>query len=181
MRNKQAAMEMSVGTLVTIVLLMAVLILGIFLIKNIFSGSTDAVENINNELQNQINSLFTQENQKLVIYPASRGITVKKGDTPKGFAFSVRNRDVESAEFTYTVTASDISKCGSSFTEAKANNYLLSGTGKFNLGPGDLLEQARLVKFEIPETAPPCTIVYNLDIKKTGVSYSNADVFVTVK
>ena len=38
--NKKAAMEMSVGTIVTIVLLMSVLVLGIFMIQKIFSGST---------------------------------------------------------------------------------------------------------------------------------------------
>ncbi|MEK6917320.1 MAG: hypothetical protein AABW51_00035 [Nanoarchaeota archaeon] len=182
MKSKSGAMEMSVGTLVTIVLLMAVLILGIFLVRKIFVGSSDAIDSVNNQLNDQINKLFTEDNaKKLVVLPDSRSISLKKGDDPKGFAFSVRNSDVEQAEFTYDVTADDVSKCGSSFTQVKADNYLLGGTGKFNLGPGNSLDQARLVKFQIPDTAPPCTIIYDLEVKKDGVSYSGANVFVTIK
>jgi len=36
MKSKRAAMEMSVGTIVTIVLLMTVLILGLVLVRSIF-------------------------------------------------------------------------------------------------------------------------------------------------
>ena len=36
--NKKAAIEMSIGTIVTIVLAMSMLILGMVLVKNIFSG-----------------------------------------------------------------------------------------------------------------------------------------------
>ena len=36
MKSKRGAMEMSVGTIVTIVLLMSVLVLGIFLVQKIF-------------------------------------------------------------------------------------------------------------------------------------------------
>ncbi|MEK6945920.1 MAG: hypothetical protein AABW63_03945 [Nanoarchaeota archaeon] len=181
MKSKSGAMEMSVGTLVTIVLLMAVLILGIFLVQKIFSSGSNAIDSVNNEVQNQINQLFSQEDKKIAVYPTSREITLKKGDTPKGFAFSVKNRDVEQAEFTYSVTASDVSKCGSTFSETKANNYLLGGSGTFSLGPGNALDLARLVKFDIPDTAPPCTIIYNLEVKKAGVSYSGADIYVTIK
>ena len=41
MRDKKAAMEMSVGTIVTIVLLMTVLILGLVLVRTIFSRSEE--------------------------------------------------------------------------------------------------------------------------------------------
>ena len=39
--KKRGAMEMSVGTIVTIVLLMTVLVLGIFLVQRIFTSSTE--------------------------------------------------------------------------------------------------------------------------------------------
>jgi hypothetical protein len=181
LKNRRAAMEMSVGTIVTIVLLMAVLVLGIFLVQKIFSSSSNAIDTVDKEVQSQIEQLFADEGKKIAVYPTSREITLKKGDTPKGFAFSVRNNDVESAEFTYTVDASDVSSCGSGITKEKANAFLLGGSGKFNLGPGNALDLARLVKFNIPETAPPCTIIYDLEIKKATEAYAGADVFATIK
>jgi len=179
--EKKATMEMSVGTIVTIVLLMTVLVLGIFLVQKIFGASTNAIETIDNEVQDQIKKLFTSEGKKLAVYPTSQEITLKKGDTPKGFAFSVKNKDVETAEFSYIVEADDVSDCGSSLTKAKADDFLLGGSGSFSLGPGNSLEIPRLVKFNIPETTPPCTIIYNLEVEKDGVSYTGAQIFVTIK
>lgn len=180
-KHKKAAMEMSVGTVVTIVLLMAVLVLGIFFVQKIFRTGTNAIDTIDSEVQNQINKLFSEEGKKVAIYPTSRQITLDKDDDPKGFAFSVRNNDIESADFSYEVYAVDASKCGSSFRETNANNLLLGGSGDFPLGPGDVMDLPRLVKFDIPESAPPCTIIYNLEIKKEGVPYSVVDIFVTIK
>ena len=179
--TKKAAMEMSVGTIVTIVLLMSVLILGLSLVKNIFSSSKNAIDEIDTAIQNEMNNMFAEEGGKLIIYPKARTIELKKGDDAKGFGFSVKNNDVESHRFSYTVEADDISSCGSGFTLAKAESYLLGGTGTFTLGAGDILEHARLVKFNLPESAPPCTLTYVIDIKMDSEPYSSTDIFVTIK
>ena len=92
---------MSVGTIVTIVLLMTVLVLGIFLVQKIFFSATNAVESIDTEIQNEIKELFTQEGKKIAIYPPSRDVKMKKGDDPKGFAFSIKNLDFENWYFIY--------------------------------------------------------------------------------
>ncbi len=181
MKNKHAAMEMSVGTIVTIVLLMGVLVLGIFLVQKIFKSSVNAIDTVDKEVQSQLEKIFADENKKIAVYPPSRDVRVKKGEDPAGFAFTIRNKDVESAEFTYVVEASDVSKCGSSFTKDKADSYLLGGSGTFNLGAGNSLDLARLVRLDVPETAPPCTIIYNLEVAKDGEPYTGADIYVTIK
>jgi len=181
MRNKKAAMEMSVGTMVTIVLFMIVLVLGIFFIQKIFSTGTNAIETIDSQVQTELQKLFSNEGAKLAFYPTSRDVVVKKGDIPKGFAFQIRNNDVEDAVFTYTTTATDTSKCGSTFSEDYANDMLLSGSGTTPaVGPGDTSE-ATLVKFVIPESAPPCTIGYKLEITKGSSAYSGLNFFLTIK
>ena len=172
---------MSVGTMVTIVLLMVFLVLGIFFINKVSKLGLNAIDTIDSQVQSEIQKLFAEEGRKIALYPTSREIVLKKGDTPKGFAFSVRNIDVESAEFSYSTTASDVSKCGSTFSEEAANNMLLGGTGTFSLGPGDSLELPRLVKFSVPESSPPCTVTYDLEINKDSVPYTSADIFVTIK
>ncbi len=183
-KGKKAAMEMSVGTIVTIVLLVTVLVLGLVLVRTVFSTGTDAVDQIDSALQNQINELFASEGN-LVVYPASRELTLERGDTPKGFAFSVRNdENMKSALFTYDVSANDISRCGD-FSKSEANQMLIASSGSFNLGAGDTLEIPQLVKFDVPETTPLCTIVYKLAVTKTmgGTEspYSSAQIFVTIK
>lgn len=172
---------MSVGTIVTIILLMGVLILGIFLVQKIFSSSTNAIDTVDTEVQSQIEKLFADDAKKIAVYPPSREVKIKKGDDTKGFAFSIRNNDVEEAEFSYTFEASDVSKCGSTLTKDRADNFVLGGSGNFPLGPGSSLDPPRLIKFSVPETAPPCTMIYDLEIKKDGTSYTGAQVFITIK
>ncbi len=178
MKNKKAAMEMSVGTIVTIVLLMSVLVLGLVLVRSVFRSSSNAVDQIDNAVQNEITKLFAEEDKELIVYPTSRTITLRKGDDPAGFAFSVENKGT-SKQYSYTVYASDVSNCGSGFSKTEADSYLLGKTGQFTLERGASLSQARLVRFAVPETAPPCTIVY--DLKVEGVSGSGVNIFVTIK
>lgn len=178
--SKRAAMEMSVGTMVTIVLLMIVLVLGIFFIQRIFTSGTNAIDTIDNQVQSEIQKLFSREDAKLAFYPTSRDVIVKRGDIPKGFAFSVRNNDVENAEFTFSTTATDASKCGSTFTEEDANEILLGDSGTFSVGPGDISE-GRIVKFVVPESAPSCTIAYDLELKKGSITYTGINFFLVIK
>ena len=180
MKSKTAAMEMSVGTIVTIVLLMTVLVLGIFLVNKIFDVGTNAIDSIGTEVENEIQKLFSADGKRLAVYPTSRDIKVKKGDDPKGFAFAVKNIDSEDGTFTYDVIAGDVSRCNS-LTKTEAENFLMSGSGSFSLGSGNSLEPSRLVKLDIPKTANLCTFIYVLEIEKDGNPYATADIFVTIK
>ena len=50
--NKKAAMELSIGTIVIIVLAMSMLILGLVLIKTIFSGAKYNIDTMNDKVRN---------------------------------------------------------------------------------------------------------------------------------
>ena len=181
-KNKKAALEMSMTTIVTIVLIVVTLVLALVLIRTIFTSSTNAVDQVNTAIQDQINQLFTSEGGNLAVYPASREITMSKGSTPAGFAFSVLNPEVNTATFSYSISAGDVHNCGSSFTTDTANSYLLGNSGTFTLGPGNKLDLPILVKFDIPSTAPPCTIIYNLNVNETsGNNAFGTNIFLTIQ
>lgn len=61
MKNKKAAMEMSVGTIVTIVLLMSVLILGLVLVRNIMCSGISITDDITESVEGEIKGLFGQQ------------------------------------------------------------------------------------------------------------------------
>ena len=52
---------MSVGTIVTIVLLMAMLVLGLVLVRTIFTGSTENIKDIDRKVKDQITKLFAEK------------------------------------------------------------------------------------------------------------------------
>jgi len=58
MFSKKAAMEMSMGTIVTIVLLMSVLILGLVFVKNIMCSGIILTDDITASVKNEIKGLF---------------------------------------------------------------------------------------------------------------------------
>ena len=181
-KNTKGAMEMSVGTIVTIVLLMMVLVLGIFFIQKIFSGSNSAIDSVNSQLTSQINQLFSDgKASRLAIYPTSQQITIKKSDsTPKGFAFSVYNDANENKDFTYTVASDDVSNCGNTMTNQIADSYIIGKSGKFSLQPASSLSLAEIVLFSLPQSAPACTVTYDVTVNdNTGATYSSGQVFVT--
>lgn len=180
-KNKRAAMEMSVGTIVTIVLLMSVLVLGIFLVQKIFKSSSNAIDTVDSQIQSQINKLFTNENKDFVIYPSSQQITLKKGDGPKGFAFAVKNPENELESFSYTLEAQDVNGCGSLTTD-QADSWIIGGTGSFDLGPASSNSLPPKILFSIPDQAPACTISYKLAVKESTGNWGDSGViFVTIK
>ena len=168
-KNKKGAIELSIGTIVIVVLAMSMLILGLMLVRSIFSGSTDAVESINKAVVDQINKIFTKSDNRLAIAPPSRIITLKQGSSTKGFAFSVRNKETTEQKFTFTIGLDPSfnikTKCPG-LTKKEADSWVSRPDGSFSLPPGAQLENTILVLFEIPETAPPCTLPYNIEVRK---------------
>jgi len=182
-KNKKAAMEMSVGTIVTIVLLMTVLVLGLVFIRTIFFSSTDNIKAIDQSIKNEINKLFSEDDaRKIVVFPGSRKITIKKGnDEELGFGFSIRNIETTEGAFSYTVAVNDNEindKCG--IVAVEANEWIVAGgSGNINIAPGDKMIDPEFVRFMIPDNAPPCLVRFGIDVKKDGSIYGttlNVDV-----
>ena len=65
-RGKKAAFELSVTTMIVIVLAITMLILGLILIKNIFTAATESVDELNDKVSNEIDKIFTDEDKKIV-------------------------------------------------------------------------------------------------------------------
>lgn len=172
-QNKKAAIEMSVGTIVTIVLSMTLLIGLLFFIRSIVSSGTNAITEVDKQIQSQITKLFTEgdANKKVVVYPTSRDITMKKGDEG-GFAFSIKNINNDVATFSYTVSAKE-KGADCSMTLQQADQIIILGkTGSgINIPSKDTLEDPVLVKFKVPETATGCNIRYGLDVMSGSVQY----------
>lgn len=176
-RNKKAQMQMSVGTIVTIVLLMTVLILGLVLVRTIFKGAIDNVNSIDQSVKTEINKLFAEDDsRKIIIYPPSRKIIIKKGNKNYlGFAFSIRNVEVTEGKFTYEVFVNDPDireNCNINIEEAESW-IKLGRTGSVNIPPGSSMSEPEFVRFLIPDNAPPCAIRYGINVEKDRLQYGS--------
>jgi len=182
-RSKKAAMEMSVGTIVTIVLLVTVLVLGLVLIRSIFTSGVRSVNQIDDKVRSAIDDLFIKdESVKIAFSPSDRKVKIEQGAVSEGFAFSVRNIEKESRKFRYTIAVDsnfDIRKqCNININEAES--WLVINSGSFELDRNSKPANPELVLFNIPENAPSCTLPYVVRVTSDGEFYIEGKVFVTI-
>ena len=164
-------MEMSIGTIVTIVLSMTLLIGGIVLIKNILSSSNNVLDMTDSQLTSQINQFFG-EGSKLVMYPNSKEVTTNVGETT-AFAFGIKNTLIGSGqnnEFTYTTSVSDPGNCGVS--ESIINEWIILGKSGSVQVTHDDISSVR-VNLYIPDSAPLCTFRVQVVVNNDGVLYAS--------
>ena len=179
--NKKGAIEMSIGTIVTIVLSMSMLILGMVLISNIMGGADDITTMTNDQVKNQVAGMFG-EDKKLGIYPDTRQVEVEIGELG-GFGVIIKNLlrgSQPNNEFEYEVVVSDpdiMKKCG--VNDAEALGWITTGrSDKFPIATGET--EAGKVLIEIPEGTSLCTFRYRINVKANGADYDSDLIDVTI-
>ncbi len=84
LKSKKGAIELSIGTVVIIVLAMTMLVLGIVLVTNIFKGATEAVDILDKNVQEEIKDLFNNEKSDVVVkLGPDRSTRIKPGTSTK--------------------------------------------------------------------------------------------------
>lgn len=179
-KNKRAAIELSIGTIVVIVLAMAMLILGLVLVRNIFTGATHNVDQLNKNVEDEINKLFNERGDKIVLYLPKSEADVQQGES-YGIAFGIKNTvegESQAGRFSYKIQSSDI-QTGCQLTLQQADSYIrLGSTGTFDLSPGQI--RYNLVKVQPPSTAPLCEMRYDIIVSKDSQSYDSTFFIVKV-
>ena len=180
-KSTKGAMEMSVGTIVTIVLLMSVLILGLVLVKNIFSSANGAIKLSGTQLDNQISKAFGDSSTRAVMYPTSNALTIKvgKSDAMGVGIKNIANNVNDPTDFTYEVSSPENS-CG--LTNDQAMKLIMLGkatSSPINIPIGQLYSGK--ITFQIPDTMPNCLITYDVNIKRAGTLYATPSFVLTVK
>lgn len=170
--DKKAAFELSMTTIVIIVLAMTLLILGLTLIKKIFTGAIGNVQRLDDKVRAAIDELFLEKEEELIFYLTKNTAEIPQG-TDWGVAFGFSPD--EAGGYTYTVK---LDKDGiwknlcPGIKETDAENILGIGkSGDFGSVYSGAHEYG-LIKFLVPKTFPlDCQIRYRLFIKKDGRDY----------
>jgi len=178
--DKRGAMELSMSTVVIIVLSISLLIVGIYFIQKISKLATGVVDMTDAELRTKINQLFSEED-KLVIYPQSRLVQIKQ-DTSDGVGIGIKNLQTgasASTDFSYVVVATDTSDCGISKTEAES--WIVTGGEESNIPipSGDMMTDRIL--FRIPVGAPLCIAKFRVNVEAGGSAYATDSFNIEVK
>lgn len=161
-KNKKAAIELSIGTVVIIVLAMTMLILGLVLVRNIFKGATDSVDTLNDKVKTEITNIFAEGGSKIAIrLGADKIAKVESGTDGFGIAVGAQTRDGSAVDNTnlkyYLEYTNDLSHGDCNGIEILDHSFTArrSGTYQFEDTSGEN-GYVRLV-FNIEEGAPECT------------------------
>lgn len=173
-------MELSIGTIVIIVLSMSMLIFGMILLRNIFGAAGGAIDLTEDQLNDEIKDLFG-ENKRVTVYPSSGEIEVKQGE-PNAFGVGIKNLNRGDSgggnEFSYEVIVTDTGNCGESETELLG--WIVTGrTDSFTISPGQF--DSGKVRVEVPETSSLCTFRYRINVMNGNDPYDTDSMDITVK
>ncbi len=182
-KKKRAQMEMSVGTIVTIVLSVTLLVGGIFFIQKISKSATGVVDLTDQQLRNQINKLFSEES-RVSIYPGTRLVEIKQESTD-GVGVGIKNLLTGASgdkTFSYVVVVSDTDlekKCGIGADEAES--WIVTGRAENDIPipSGDFSTQK--VLFNIPAGSPLCTIRFRINVNAGETAYATDFFDLTIK
>lgn len=166
-------------TLIIIIGFIIVALVVSSLINPLCIGCGHYVNSSDSQMANQLRQLFSSQTAKVVIYPASRDISLKPGDSSKGFAFSINNTENKSDNFSFIVNLTALGNCSNSVNETTANNYIVKNSGSISI-PYNSTSEPQLIVFNIPKNSPKCALEYALYVYTDSGPYDITLVFVEI-
>jgi len=170
-RNKKAAIQLSMSTIVVLVLAMSMLILGLILVRSIFRGATGSVDEINEKVKGEITGLFADEQSKLVVHLGADRTARIRADTQNfGIGFAARTLDgsaVSAGRMKYKLTLDEASRenCVKQIGRRETEDLFKQSLGtniEFDEFEGDTAFS--IVQIDIPEATELCTQKVFVDV-----------------
>lgn len=175
MHQKRAALELSVSTIVVIVLGVTMLIIGMVLVRNIMCGALGLTGDINSKVQSQITALFGSSSGEEVQCIGEGSDPVQLIPGKLNFVYCGIHAQ-SNAE--YTIRADSVSVEGVSQTELAKWKKSDSWTGQ--VSPGDQSPK-KVVRFEIPNDAPEKLLTIRVTIMRDGRTIDTKDLDFEIK
>lgn len=172
-KNKKGAIELSIGTVVIIVLAMSMLILGLVLIRKIFTGATESVDTLNEKVKGEIANLFTEEGSKVAIrLGADKTATVKQGNrlgVAIGASAEQTIANQNQLQFKLKLLDNSDTGCRQRFQQYYFKDYRFTN---FETPPTlfedyEGLKGYSIIIFDIPKDAPDCEQRVQIIVKDT--------------
>jgi len=161
-KNKKAAIELSMTTIVVVVLSLTLLIMGFILVRSIMCSAIGLTNDVGDKAKKQINDFFDTSSKEVYCVGQGDPTKVSPGVNNVWCGFN------SGTGGTYIVKITEIKSISSSMP--KTIDYMKWVTVKqdsVTVLP-DERESQKLVTVEIPKDAPEGTIRISLEVQKEG-------------
>ena len=187
---KKGAMELSISTIVIIVLAMSMLILGLVLVKNIFTGSTQSINILNEKTQAEIIGMLGNENADVgVKLGPDKLAKISPGTDDFGVAIGAKTLDgsaTDESRLQYKLKLSDTDResCLTILGKTKTEDLLNSKLDTYmNFDEFSGSNSLAIIYFSIPKGTATCTqkILIAVQDTKTSQPVGGASFAISVK
>lgn len=166
-RKRRGALELSIGTIVVIVIAVTTLILGLVLVRSIMCGAVGLTGEVNSKVRGELNRLFGQSGGEVQCIGAGEPVKIIPGQN--NFVYcSIRAK--ETAQYAFTVTSIKFSS--STVTQAQLNTWLAQKDTTFRVAPNDE-EAKKVATILIPEDAPEGLLTLDFAVKRDAQELSS--------
>ncbi|MBI2449596.1 hypothetical protein HYV49_04845 [Candidatus Pacearchaeota archaeon] len=165
--QKRGAIELSIGTIVVIVLAMSMLILGIVLVRSILCGAINLTGDVNTNVKKELQNLFQSTGGEVVCI-GSGGSEVSFVPGRRAQIHCSINAP-DTAEYTIKMIDIQASKSGT-----KVEDWVQTSEWKGRVAPGDSIPKTA-IRLDVPTTAPEENIIVSVEIERNGELISTQD------
>lgn len=175
--EKKGAVELSISTIVIVVLAVSMLVLGLVLIRTIFKSATSVADMSDEQLKNQMSKLYGSDS-KLIVYPDSKEVFISVSEGNGKFGFAIVNGEQgtsRNAKFSYTISVveSTVQKnCNGATAQEMLDKIVTPITDKdILIASGDQSEQ--IVRLQVAQGDSLCLVRYRIDVALNGEPYAS--------
>jgi len=164
MKNKKAAIELSMTTIVVVVLSLTLLIMGFILVRSIMCSAIGLTNDVGDKAKKQINDFFDTSSNEVYCVGQGDAVKVSPGINNVWCGFN------SGTGGKYNVKITEVKPISSSMP--KTINYMNWVTVKqdsISVTP-DQRESQKIVTIEIPKDSPEGTIRISLEVQKDGAT-----------
>lgn len=176
-KSNKAAFELSVSTIIIIVIGVTFLILGLALLRNIFQGSTQSIDDINSALGKQVQQLFADESKNIIVYLNDKTAKIKAGTVNFNFWIAAQTTTnlnlAKRADITYTLELDQGSDCSKQLGSSTVKNWFSDKfTGANNVAEFQASTGFAKITLNIPSGTVVCTQTVYVTFKDNTVDPS---------
>lgn len=172
--QRRGAIEMSITTVVVLVLGMTMLILGLGLVRGIFSTATSSVDSIDQKVKSEISQLFSDDKQDVsILLGKDRTAQVKADNTKFGIAIGARTPDGGSAAndrllFQLSLDSSSTKNCLATLGKTKTEAlFLVTFNKDLTFDQAEGANAFNILQLQVPKGTLECSQKVIVDVKDT--------------